>query len=82
MNINYWIIFTLSRDFILLSKFLEILAFLATQWGGAEEMFGGAIAAAIHNKVLVSSFFDVAPPMATVVVVVVFVPLPPSISCE
>jgi hypothetical protein len=44
-------------------------------------MFGSAIAvAAAHNKVLVSLSFDVAAPMATVVKVVVIVPLPPSLS--
>jgi hypothetical protein len=48
-------------------------------------MFGGAIAitiavAAAHNEDLVSSSFDIAPPMATVDIVVVIAPLPSSLS--
>ncbi len=46
-------------------------------------MFGGAIAvASAHKEVLVSFSINVAAPMATVVKVVVIVPLPPSLSCE
>ncbi len=47
-------------------------------WGGADEMFNGANAvAAAHNKVPVSSSFEITPHMATAVIVISSF-LPPS----